>query len=304
MDIMDLFDFFEEYDVEYWTSGKNVTQGWVNIQCPYCEDGSNHLGIRKKDLLVNCWICGRHRVINLIKTLSDLTYSEAKTISTTLGGSDTNPPAEPASSLFSARVRLPQGHLKRLPLTHREYLIERGFPPSKIRKLIKKYKLLACYTTGKYRFRIIIPIILNRKIVSFTSRAIGNIEPPYMHATPEESAIPPKNLVYNIDSVTTGSDAILVEGPIDVWKLGDNTISILGVQHTEAQIVAIKRKEIRNLFIFFDSDRAGEKEAKKISRILAPLVENTEIVTLTNLHDPGELKIEEGELIKKQLGII
>ena len=302
---MDIIELFEDYDIEYWTEGKNVSSGWVNIQCIFCQDDSNHLGIRKKDLKISCWRCGNHDMINFITGITELSRSEAFLISKrlSLGATDTYPPAESsASSLLSAQVRLPQESRKYFPEKHLEYLKNRGFQDPE--KIIRKYKLQAVHTIGKYKFRIIIPIILNRKILSFTSRDITEFqEPKYKHASANESAMDIKKLVYNIDTLTIGSDAILVEGPVDVWKLGKGAISFLGVNNTEEQVIVLKNKKIRNLFILFDNDRAGKREAKRIAKILSPLVKETEIVTFKNINDPGELRTEEVAILRNQLGV-
>ena len=306
---MELKEFLEDHGIEYWTSGKNVVNGWINIQCIFCDDDSNHLGVHRKSLKVSCWRCGNHNIINLIKELSGTTYNEAISIkkSLSLGATDYGfgPPyaEDDASSLLSAHVRLPQESRKYFPEKHIEYLRYRGFTDPE--KIIRKYKLRSVYTTGKYKFRIIIPIMLNKKIVSFTSRDITGLQDPkYKHASPEESAIDVKRIIYNYDTVTTGSDAILVEGPIDVWKLGDKTISLLGIHHTEEQILSIKNKKIRNLFILFDNDKAGVAGAKRMAGIISPLVKSVEIVTFNTIKDPGELKEEEAEILKRELGIV
>ncbi|RLC32402.1 hypothetical protein DRH13_01775, partial [Candidatus Woesebacteria bacterium] len=225
---MELIELLEDYDIEYWTKGKNVQDGWMNIQCIFCDDDSNHLGIRKKDLKVRCWRCGRNSMERVLQEIIGIPYRQAAELveSISLGAPDYDPPKaeDTASSLLSAHVRLPQGSTTTFPKIHTDYLKKRGFPNPK--KLIRKYKLRASYTTGKYKFRIIIPIIRNRKTVSFTSRDITGMQtPPYKHASPKESAMGAKKLIYNSDTVAPGDDAILVEGPIDVWKLGDNTIS-------------------------------------------------------------------------------
>lgn len=315
---MDLIDFFDDHGIEYWKSGNNVSRGCINIQCPFCDDHSNHLGIRKKDFKVRCWRCGSHNIEKVVQEISGITYKEAKLFCSdlSLGVTDTNPPVEKyASSLLSTSVQLPQESTRRFPQLHIDYLISRGFKPNKINRLIRKYKLRACYNTScKYKFRIIIPIIQNRNIISFTSRTVvKGIDPRYKDATNkpykkngkiiQDCMIEPKHLVYNIDTVTPGSDAILVEGPVDVWKLGNNAIALLGTNYTEDQIIIIKRKSIRNLFILFDSDRTGRKKARAVTKVLAPLVRKVEDVTLTKVNDPGELKEEEAEIVRNQLGI-
>lgn len=302
---MKITEFLEDNGIEFWTTGKNVPKGCINIQCVFCDDNSNHLWINRKSLKVSCWRCGNHRLVNLIMEITGQPFRSSKQIenSLTLGvGEYGVPPFQEstASSILSTSVTLPRESKKVFPEKHIRYLENRGFKASEI---IRKYKLRAVHTVGKYKFRIIIPIILDRKIVSFTSRDITDQqEPKYRHASPSESAMSPKRLIYNSDTLTTGSDAILVEGPTDVWKLGNNTVSLLGLKYTEDQIIILMNKKIRNLFILFDNDKPGKKEARKIAKVLSPLVKRVEIITLETASDPGSLKTEEAKIIKRELG--
>jgi len=320
---MELIEFLDEHDIEYWTSGKNVRAGWLNIQCLFCDDESNHLGISMHNFKVHCWRCGHSTIVNVVKRIADITYKEAKNIcdELSLGSLDANPPnAESYSSsedLLSANVEMPRGSTRRFPEIHKQYLIGRGFRPDKVKKLIRRYRLRACHTyPPRYKFRIIIPVIQNRKIISFTSRSIIDDDPniiKYMEASPHpykengkkihECLIKPKHLVYNIDSVQEGSNALLVEGPMDVWKMGSRAICFFGVNFTEQQLIIVKNKKIKNMFIMFDNDRTGITNARIVARVLAPLVKKIEIITLGNVNDPGELKEEEATIIRNQLGL-
>ena len=78
---------------------------------------------------------------------------------------------------------------------------------------------------------------------------------------------------------------------------------MFGVSCTSKQIIALKNKRIRNLFILFDNDLTGERGAEKISSMLLPIVKKIEIISLTEVNDPGELSLEEAEIIKYKLGI-
>jgi len=301
---MNLIEFLQEYDLEYWESGENVSPGWINIQCPFpeCDDDKNHLGIKIKDLRVNCWKCGGHSIINLIRQIAECSFQEAKEILKSLGADDTYQPpinVDNTSSAFSEMVSLPRESSTNFPSMHIEYLRNRGF---KTRNLIRKYKLQAVHNIGKYKFRIIIPIYMNKKLVCFTSRDItGQQEPPYRHGGPGEVIISAKKVIYNYDSVKSGGDAFLVEGPIDAWKLGDGAMSILGAKHSEQQVKLIMRKKINRLFIFFDSDKTGKKDSKKLGKIMAPLVRKVEILTLKDKNDPGQLTFAEADSIKAGL---
>jgi hypothetical protein len=303
VDVMDIFEFFEEYDVQYFTSGKNVSKGFVNIQCPFCDDSSNHLGIRLNDFYIACWRCGIHSLFDLIKNVADCTPREAIKIEKSLSpGEDSRPPLnEILPHQFDLKKTvLPQESTKPFPKLHIDYLEKRGFtPPS---HFIQKYKLQAGYTIGKYKFRIIIPVFMNRKLVSFTSRDITGIQSPkYLSASLKEGGNI-KETIYNYDTITQDSDVILVEGPLDAWKLGSETCSFFGVTYTAKQIIALKNKNIRNLFILFDNNPAGRRGAKEIANVLSPLVKKTEIITLTNVEDPGELSLEDAQILKYQLG--
>lgn len=300
---MDIFEFLEEYDVQYFTSGKNVSKGFVNIQCPFCSDPSNHLGIRLSDFYIACWRCGVHSLWDLIQHIAECTPREAIKIERLLSsGEDSRPPLNEIKlpHQFDLKTVLPQESTKEFPKIHTNYLEERGFIPPTY--FIQKYKLQAGYTIGKYKFRIIIPVFMNRKLISFTSRDITDIQSPkYLSASLKEGGNI-KETIYNYDSIVQGSDLILVEGPLDAWKIGSGSCSFFGVTYTTKQIIALKNKNIRKLFILFDNNVAGERGAKEIANVLSPLVKKTEIITLTKVEDPGELSLEDAQILKYQLG--
>lgn len=301
-------EFFDEYGIEYWTSGKNVSKGWINVQCPFCEDYSNHLGIRYNDLRVNCWKCGYHPIVTLIIELLQCSFRDAKKLSLALEADLGEPPLTVEKTLIrrsTLKVHLPQESSKNFTKLHIKYLKKRGFNP---KKLIQKYKLRSVHTIGKYKFRIIIPFYQGGRLISFSSRDItGEQDPPYLHGDPEEAPISPKQLIYNYDSVTSGLDAFALEGPVDVWKMGDGAMGLTGIEYTEEQIRLIMKKNIRKLYIMFDSfkdgkpDKAGRRAAKKFARVVAPVVKRVEVLTLTSKDDPGELTLSQVNSIKRDL---
>lgn len=300
---MNILEFFEEYGVEVWTEGKNVSAGWCNINCPFCDDVSNHLGIRYNDFRVHCWKCGGHSIEDVISEVAECSYAEAKRIFRTLGAGRVDPPMiveKTASSVLTTQTQMPRESSIHFPKLHIEYLRSRGFKP---RQLIRKYKLRAVHTIGRYKFRVIIPIYMHHRLVSFTSRDVtGDQEPKYKHALPEECIFTAKKTIYNYDTLLPGADAFLVEGPVDVWKLGDGAVSLLGVKHTMEQVRLLMKKEIATLFIFFDNDADGRKTARYFARLMAPLVKKVEVVLLEEKGDPGELKFSEVSYLKQQIG--
>ena len=144
---------------------------------------------------------------------------------------------------------------------------------------------------------------MNRKLVSFSTRDITDLQDPKYLSNSLIEGMNIKHAVYNYDKIIPNSDIILVEGPLDVWKFGVGSCSLFGVSCTSKQIIALKNKRIRNLFILFDNDLTGERGAEKISSMLLPIVKKIEIISLTEVNDPGELSLEEAEIIKYKLGI-
>lgn len=307
---MDIIELLDEYDIEYWTSGKNVSHGWIGLRCPFCEDYSNHLGIHKKSLACRCWKCGKHNLKSVLREVLEISHKEAFKISKRLegqpGGAD-----ETQNSVLSnyasgekiVAVRLPEESSRRFPKLHTEYLRHRNFAPL---KTIRKYRLKAVENLGKYKFRIIIPIIFQGKIVSFTSRDVtGMASIPYLAA--DQKRYPnPKHFLYNIDSIPKGGNAVLVEGPTDVWRLGDGAISCLGVEHHETQLVHLYKKKVNTLFVLYDNDEPGRRASRMIAKRSIPFVNQVEIVKLNleGVNDPGEMSKEEAEILMEELDFI
>jgi len=306
---MELKEFLDEYDIEYWEKGKNVQHGCVNIQCPFCDDTSNHLGIRLRDHSVKCWKCGKKSFINLVKTLLDVSYKEAREISKKIETSIKTPGTD--IDLYQRLIDtegfcyIPKESTVHFPKLHKNYLRERGFAPL---KLIRKYRLRAVYTTGKYAFRIIIPIYKDHKLISFTSRDITDqSDIPYLHASPEESLIKAKQCVYNIDTVPEYGEGVLVEGVFDCWKLGDKCMCTLGTNLSGQQYTEIAKKNLKRLYVMNDNDRAGKIAARITAQALAPVVRHVEILSfvgvLKKVEDPGKLTREQAEVIMRELGL-
>lgn len=300
---MKITQFLKDNNVRYWTSGNNVSKGWINITCIFCNDSTNHLGIRLKDLKVSCWKCGKHYIGTLVSRIANVSFKEAKVIVKSLeGGSDSASSENKNTNPFirPAHVTLPPEASKDFPKLHLNYLRKRGF---NARKIIKKYDLYACYTFGKFKFRIVIPIYQNKRLVAYTSRDVtGQSKLRYLTAKDKDCIINPSEIIYNFDSILPYQDAINVEGPPDVWKMGDGSFSFTGITLTEKRMLEIAEKKIQTLYLLYDNEPHAQTRAKRNAKILAPLVKNVEIIKLRNHNDPAELKYTEVEEVKRLIG--
>ena len=301
----DLTSYLQEKGIEYSEEGKNVTSGWTEVNCPFCgDDPSMHLGISPERLL-NCWRCGaKGNIIKYIKAVEDCSWHEAEKIAKKYVDESLEHLRSDIiqRSVSSGKGTILPESIKGLSDIHYEYLENRGFNPVEIEK---KYKIKAMgrakyIEDKKFEYRIIIPMIQNNIIVNFTARDFsGKRFPKYVNCQNENSAIPIKNLLYNIDSVR--DIALVVEGATDVWKIGDGAVAVMGMEFTMSQINLLLQKKIKKAFIMFDAEERAQKQAKKIAKILSGFIP-TAIIYLDH-GDPGDLSQKEVNDITHEVGL-
>ncbi len=286
---MDIKTLLTDYNITYWDSGKNVTPGWINITCPFCDDKSNHGGFNPKNEYYNCWHCGWKPLSKIIATILNVNEFEAKTI---LDKYKTSGIKVKNRSIKPSSISIPGDELQ---LQHVRYLIKRGFEPL---PLVKKYHLTGTlYDSRDYGYRIIIPIYYKNQIVSYQSRTIvDNVEQKYKACAKEKEIIEHKKILYNLDNCNK-EKVIVVEGVLDCWKLGNNCCSTFGVDYTRDQLLMLCQFD--ELFICFDPDAAGQAAALKLSCELSILNKKVEIIKLET--DPGDLSLDDGLYLKKEL---
>jgi hypothetical protein len=282
-------ELLKDYNIEFWDSGKNVTPGWVNISCPFCNDTSNHGGFNPIKDYYNCWHCGWHRIEKVIAIILGITEYKAKAI---IQNYKTEFIKKEESRLTPTSISLPG---KEPQLQHIKYLMKRGFEPL---PLITKYQLLGTlYESRDYGYRIIIPILYKGKVVSFQSRSIaGNVDQRYKACAKEKEIIEHKKILYNLDNCNK-KKVIVVEGVIDCWKLGNDCCCTFGVDYTKEQFLMLLQFE--EVFICFDPDEPGQTAAIKLSNELGMLNKKVEIIKLET--DPGDLSLADGLYLKKEL---
>lgn len=293
----DIISYLEDKDIEHWTEGENVTEGWVNIQCLFCDDDFNHLGINLTSYndthFFNCWKCGEKGSIQrLVANIEHCSYTKAKTI---LEQYNTNIEyKKEKEKVIKSTLELPY-HTTTIPPEHAKYLIGRGFDPQ---ELVEKYSLVFSTYAEKYRFKIIIPIYMNKQLVCFNTRGL-NKKDRYESCPNEEAIIPIKQTIYNIDTVK--DIAVIVEGPTDVWKLGDGAIATWGTAYTREQILLLARKRIKLAHILFDPEPAAQKQANKLAQEIGGFIPIVKVHELISYKDPGEIPRDEARQLMSLL---
>ena len=226
---MDFQKLFEDYNVKY---SLKTNKGWVNTKCIYCGGSSYKLGFNPKNDFCTCFACGYHNLNDTLCRLLNIQKNELLSVLPKYYG---------RYSVVSQLNKKTVSHLQ-LPSTvftfaERKYLIGRNFSP---RHLKQKYKIAGGGIYGEWKYRIIIPVFFNNKLVSWTARSILDKKtlqaldiPRYKNLSAEKSVIDPKKVLFNYDSC--GTAAALLEGPFDVLRFGDNSICSFGINLTQEQ---------------------------------------------------------------------
>jgi hypothetical protein len=293
---MNYIKLFKEYKIPFDSS--RIKAGWINTPCPHCGGTSYHLGFNTADDFCTCFKCGGH---NLQMTLTKLLNVPANTLSQILE------PFQTRSKILSIlnekeKLNLDKIELPGFPLSkaEKDYLLERHFDPN---ELVKRYNIQGGGWVGDWKNRIIIPIYLGGKLISWTSRTIiKDREPRYKNLENHLSVIDPKKIFFNLDNCYSKSAALL-EGPFDVLRFGDNGICGFGISLTRTQILYLSER-FNKIYILFDSQRIAQKKAKEYGMLLQGYGIDTYIVDAFSdygVKDAGEMSPYKMKKLKREL---
>jgi DNA primase len=291
---LDIESLLEDYDIAYVTSGKNVSKGWVEINCPYpdCGDKSFHMGINRISGLYHCWVCGRKGGIEkLISAVLSISYNQAENIVSRYRGVPGVLTEEKEKPKKKEPIKIRKEELSKI---YTDYLIERNYDPEFIKTY---YEVFAGGNFGKFAFRLVIPVFMNKEIVNYVARDVTGLQiPKYKNLSNDEALVPMKNCIYNIDSAN--DTAVIVEGVFDVWRIGRGAVAMMGKEFTSHQLKILFEKNLKRAFVVFDSDAA--KNSENLANSLSSFVPYVEIIT-TSKKDPDSLSAEEVKHLRKEL---
>jgi hypothetical protein len=285
--MFDLIGFCEDEGINYKTDGKNVSPGWVNINCPFCDDPSEHLGYDPKSERLNCWRCGKHDLVEMLKELVDVNVYDALKKYRTDDDDIRRPIVERGTEKETPVVEMPPGAYK--PTHSQEvktnpynnYLINRDFDMG---HLVEQWNLWVGGLIGEWKWRIIAPVYHEHTLVSYVGRGIfDNQEPKYLNMHGRNL----KNYLYGYDHCK--DKVIVVEGITDVWRLGrGHAVATFGTQTTMAQFCLLKK--FKKVGVMFDKEPKAQEEAMKIINALSIMgIECENIQLPEGVKDPGEL---------------
>jgi len=279
---MTIENLLRDYNIPTSTGGKNWQQGWLQVSCPFCNDTSDHGGFNLSGNYYNCWKCGGHSLEDVISTLLGVKWFEARELLKQYTGDSSN------QTIVKKKAEAKEcewpSNCHSIQQRHRQYLINRNFDPS---KLINAWQITGTGPIGPYKFRIIIPIYFNGKLVSYQGRDItGRSDLRYKACETEKEVIHHKHIVYGIDHIQNRK-AVIVEGVFDVWRLGYGAVSTFGTEVTNEQVLLMANR-LDKAFICFD-DNESESKADSLGNRLLALGVDVEEITDINADDPAEL---------------
>ena len=302
LELIDIERYLNDRGIDCKTSGHtDIGSGWIGITCvfPFCSDDMHHLGINLNSKFFSCWKCGeKGSAIKLIHEIEACSWHKAKEIA--LSYQDKLSSLKPSGTYTHTEpghCNIPSFATKTITKGAGDYLYSRGFDPA---KLYQKYNLHSCLTYGDYSYRIMAPVFLYRKMVSFMSMGYHNLVKPHYLACPiKKSVLPINSTIYNIDNIH-GTRAILVEGITDVWRFGDNVGGMYGKLVTHEQVSLLLEKGIREVFLMPDPDAMNEAKTNAFN--LSTVMDTAEILEIAD-GDPAEFTQQEAERIKNMIGL-
>jgi len=294
---MKIIEFYKDYNIQYWTECNNCALGWVNIQCPFCGDVSNHLGFNEEEGYFHCWRCGGEgkSLINVVMKLLKTDYKNAIQIIEIYEGSI--PKTNKIKYINKKPFKFPT-NITPLTAKHKKYLRKRGFNNSHIKKWnLQATNLFSMLGGLNFKNRILIPIYWQNEIVSFQTRDItGKVNKRYITCPHEFERIHHKHIIYVSDHLKK-EVGICVEGVTDVWKLGDIGFATFGIEVTRKQIQMISEM-YKKVIIAFDPEPQAQKKAKLLSKELQ--FKGIQVIVIEPFKEVGDMNKEEIEEFKKE----
>ena len=146
---------------------------------------------------------------------------------------------------------------------------------------------------SRFRHRLMFPIYDGAgHVVGFGGRVLGEGEPKYLNSA-ESEVFAKRRLLYGLNwakqAIRKADRLIIVEGYFDVIRLMlagiTEAVAPLGTALTEDQ-AALVRKYTKNVFLLYDSDRAGLKATFRAGDILLAGGSSVRVISLPSGEDP------------------
>lgn len=316
--------FLKDHDIPFVERGPNINRNQIGIKCPLCgaADPSEHLVLPREALWWSCRRNKRHggeRPTYLIQLLIGCTSEAAESLIGTpmpnrapdeafgdqirrlIGGSAT----EAGKNRQPLPVKFPEEFrpLRDSGMGRRfvDYMQDRLYTRGQVDDLRRLYGLQYA-TSGRYAYRVIVPVWTPDGLMSWTGRTISKREEIRYKSHSGEDYWPNEpppianihDLLLNEHNLGRGGDALVVgEGPLDGMRLdyfGDNVVRgtcFFGKSISARQIVKLLNlaPKFKRKWVLLDAD--AKLDALDVWRSLES--GGFKIKTMDEGKDPGGL---------------
>jgi DNA primase len=260
---------------------RDVRSGQFKINCFRCDDSTKNLEISLEKEVFHCWKCDYSGKI--WQLLKDYLGHAPKIEEDYVKASD----LRNLQLDFDQKI-LEEPKFKGLPeefcpLWTKKTLSMVGQKVKKyaLRRIgqegIEKYRVGYC-GLGKYRWRIVIPVFEDGRVVYWVARSIYNTEPIYLYPEVEREAV-----IFNIDRARELGQAVITEGALDAIRVGDDGVAIFSTVLLDQQL--FKLLDIPSIIVMLDED--AREKALKIAQKLSEQHKPSKLVFLPK-GDPSD----------------
>jgi len=281
----DIVQFCKDYNVEYRTEGKNVSEGWIGLQDVYANsDNGYHLGFNTYGSYLYSWKSGGHSLNQYLQDLLSINFFEATKITKEYDKYQ-------VTDIFKRKkkfdiVETPTTPIIRNFIRHRRY---------NAKKLVEKYDLRG---DG---YNMVIPIYYNGSIVSYQTRNVR--EKFYIGCANDKSIMNYKDILYPLDNCTEDW-CVVVEGIFDAYRLGDNAVCSFGTSWTKKQATLLASR-FKRVIIMYDDEVEAQRKAKKLGAELEMMGVDVDIesdfLRIMEASDPDNLSGKQARIFMEMM---
>lgn len=165
------------------------------------------------------------------------------------------------------------------------------------------YRLGYC-AGGRYRGRIIVPVLKDGEVVYFIARLFFGYGQRYLNPKNEEIQEHPSNLLFNWD-LAKGSETLRIcEGVFDAIGLGDDVTALFGKRIHPGQLQLMESGHFTRIELWLDSKEKDPAITRDEDRLAFQLRETGKPITICSLErgDPSETRTQEIPVTRREGG--
>ena len=236
------------------------------------------------------------RVVAYLKTLYNITGSDIEV---------TDEYLEKKKFIRDTEIMRANGYTKLC--TREQYLSRVSLPSNYFQSRGFSKEILTTYDVGDYicynkkaklRGRAVIPIYDDdfKFVIGVSGRSINHFIPKWLHSDNFPSCYSLYNFWFAKDYIKKSRQVVLVEGPLDVWRLVEagikNVCGLMGNQLSTAKQLKLDALGVDSLTLMLDNDEGGNAGTKKIIEECSRYY-NIKQIQLPENKDPGDLSTDD-----------